>query len=78
MAEAMHYFPACEVVCRKRLPDPTHWIAANKSRHYYFTEKGWRQVGRHIIHKLKKDEIRFRILKVKHRDVEMLYANEYR
>lgn len=74
---AVHYSPACEVMCDKGLPDPTHWVAANKSRRYYFTEKGWCQVGRHIIHKLKKDGIRFRILKVKHREVDVLYADEY-
>lgn len=77
MEGAMHYMPACEVMCDKGLPSPKNWVAENKSRRYYFTQRGWHLVGRHIIHKLKADHVRFRILKVKHRDVDLLYIDDY-
>lgn len=47
-----------------------------KNSRFFFTEKGWEKVGRHIVVECKKRNIQFRILKFKESHVNIVWKSE--
>lgn len=52
--------------------DKLRGLGTGKNNRYFFTEKGWDEVGRAVIVALKQERVRFRIISVKHRDVDVM------
>lgn len=48
-----------------------------KNAKFFFTEKGWKDVGRHVVSACLKTRTKFRILKVKENSVNVVWANDY-
>jgi hypothetical protein len=44
---------------------------------FYFTEHGWREIGRKVAAACKKERQQFRIIRVKERDVEVVWRDLY-
>jgi hypothetical protein len=47
-------------------------VGTGKNNRYYFTEKGWKEVGRYVVEKLQAAGQRYRIIKLKHNEVEVM------
>lgn len=47
-----------------------------KNNRYYFTELGWREIGRDIVSICHRDGIRIRVIRVKERSVDVMVGDE--
>lgn len=44
---------------------------------FYFTERGWREIGRHVVAACKYEEQAYRIIRVKERDVNVVWRDRH-
>jgi hypothetical protein len=44
---------------------------------FYFTERGWREIGRHVVAACKSVEQQYRIIRVKERDVNVVWRDSH-
>lgn len=49
----------------------------NKNGRFYFTEEGWDKVGRFVIDACIQTKTQYRVLKVKEKEMDVLYRNAY-
>lgn len=44
---------------------------------FYFTERGWREIGRHVVAACKYEEQEYRVIRVKERDVNVVWRDRH-
>ena len=57
-----------------KLRQPSRKIT--KNCRFYFTEKGWRKLGRHIVADMIKFQQRYRVITVKEHSVDVVYQDD--
>lgn len=58
-----------------KLPAPKHRIPANAR--FYFTEKGWDQIGRYVVAAAQRTGQRYRVLAVKEKHLNVIFRDEF-
>lgn len=58
------------------MPGPTRHIFHPRAR-FFFTEKGWKKYGKHILASLMKTEARVQVLSVKENSIEVDYKDKW-
>jgi hypothetical protein len=48
-----------------------------KNAKFYFTEHGWREIGRHVVAACKYEEQAYRVIRVKERDVNVVWRDRH-
>ena len=51
-------------------------VGTGKNNRYFFTEKGWREVGRFVVKGLLRGGDRFRVITVKERSVDVMAGDD--
>jgi hypothetical protein len=58
-----------------KLRGPDRPIPSNAK--FYFTEHGWREIGREVVTACKKRGQQYRVIRVKERDVDVVWRDRY-